>query len=161
MKTLYALLIVLGVTLVLATDGHSAVKPSFVAKLTGSQEVPPVKTKAHGEVLFYIGKDQNELRYKLIVKNIENATMAHLHLASKGKNGDHIAWVYPSAPPPKLKSGKFSGMLAEGTIKAADLQGPMAGKTIGDLVEKIKAGDVYVNVHTDQNKDGEIRGQVR
>ena len=161
MKTLYTLLIVLGVTLVLADYGYSAVKPSFVAKLTGGQESPPIKTKAHGEVLFYLDKDRNELRYKLIVKNIDDVTQVHLHLAPKEKTGDYIAWVYPSAPPPKLKRGMFSGTLAEGTITAADLQGPMAGKTISDLVQKIKGGDVYVNVHTEQNKEGEIRGQVR
>jgi hypothetical protein len=36
----------------------------------------------------------------------------------------------------------------------------MKGKTISDLVQEIKSGDVYVNVHTVQHPAGEIRGQI-
>jgi hypothetical protein len=34
------------------------------------------------------------------------------------------------------------------------------GKTIADLVQEIKNGDAYVNVHTVQHPAGEIRGQI-
>ena len=41
------------------------------------------------------------------------------------------------------------------------LGGPMAGKTLkGDLVKAIQNGEAYVNVHTVQNPDGAIRGQI-
>jgi hypothetical protein len=36
----------------------------------------------------------------------------------------------------------------------------MAGKQISDLVSIIKNGQAYVNIHTEQNKNGEIRGQI-
>ncbi len=36
----------------------------------------------------------------------------------------------------------------------------MAGKQISDLVNLIKSGQVYVNVHTQKNTNGEIRGQI-
>jgi hypothetical protein len=52
------------------------------------------------------------------------------------------------------------GPLAQGNFTAADLKGPLAGKQLFDLVNMIKNGDAYVNVHTTQNPEGEIRGQL-
>ena len=40
------------------------------------------------------------------------------------------------------------------------LTGPLTGKTIGSLVIIIRCGGAYVNVHTTQNQNGEIRGQI-
>ena len=42
----------------------------------------------------------------------------------------------------------------------ADLQGPMKGKHLSDLVDLFQHGDTYVNVATEQNANGEIRGQI-
>jgi hypothetical protein len=36
----------------------------------------------------------------------------------------------------------------------------MQGKTLDDLAAAIESGDTYVNVHTADHKDGEIRGQL-
>jgi hypothetical protein len=36
----------------------------------------------------------------------------------------------------------------------------MQGKTLDDLAAAIESGDTYVNVHTSEHKDGEIRGQL-
>ena len=57
-----------------------------------------------------------------------------------GKNGGPVAGLFAG---PK-KEGKFSGELAKGTITDKDLIGPLAGKTIGDLVKLIKDGGAYV-----------------
>jgi CHRD domain len=46
-----------------------------------------------------------------------------------------------------------------GTITADKLEGPMAGKQISDLAAAGNNGTLYVNVHTEQNPNGEIRGQ--
>jgi hypothetical protein len=51
--------------------------------------------------------------------------------------------------------------LFEDDFTAADLVGPLAGQTLEDLKTKIMAGKIYVNVHTIQNRSGEIRGQIR
>ena len=48
-----------------------------------------------------------------------------------------------------------------GTITSADLKGPLSGKQISDLIRLIQDGKAYVNVHTDQNPNGEIRGQLK
>ena len=42
----------------------------------------------------------------------------------------------------------------------SDLEGPMKGKEISDLVSAMSSGVTYVNVHTQANPNGEIRGQI-
>lgn len=97
------------------------------------------------------------LRYRVNLKKIENVTAAHLHM------GDAAAGEGPVVAPLYLgprKAGQFSGMLAQGTITEKDLQGPLSGKSLDDLVAAINAGDIYVNVHTAKHPEGEIRGNV-
>jgi hypothetical protein len=36
----------------------------------------------------------------------------------------------------------------------------MAGKQLTDLVTAMRNGEIYVNIHTEQNPNGEIRGQI-
>jgi hypothetical protein len=134
---------------------------SFVAVLSGAEEVPPVDTRARGQASFQLSHDGTELSYRLIVANIENVSMAHIHLAPAGANGPVVAWLYPGGPPPQLIEGRFQGVLAEGTITAGDLVGPLAGATLADLVDELSAGNAYVNVHTSQFPPGEVRGQIR
>ncbi len=129
----------------------------FEAKLTGKNETPmAVKTKARGEADFKLSKDGKELSYILKVKDIENATAAHIHAGKKGEEGAPVVGLFKGP-----KEGKFSGVLAKGTITDKDLVGPLAGKTVEDLDKMIKDGDAYVNVHTKQVPGGEIRGQVK
>jgi hypothetical protein len=57
-------------------------------------------------------------------------------------------------------TGPINGLLTAGTLTSSQLTGPLAGKTIDNLVSMIRSGDAYVNVHTTQNQNGEIRGQI-
>ena len=150
------LLFVILATMLTVSVGFAAEK-SFHAKLTGKDEVPSVKTKATGEVKFKLSSDGKELSYILDVKNIENATAAHIHLGKKGKSGPPVANLFTG---PK-KENNFSGELSKGTLTTTELSGDLMGKSITDLVKLIKSGELYVNVHTDANPDGAIRGQIK
>ncbi len=156
MKKVKLLLFVILATILTVSVGFAAEK-SFKTKLTGKNEVPSVKTIAKGEVKFKLSNDGKELSYVLDVKNIKNANAAHIHIGVKGKSGPPVANLFTG---PK-KENIFSGELAKGTITANDLSGELMGKTMADLVHLIKSGDIYVNVHTDANPNGEIRGQVK
>lgn len=162
-KKRLALLLVLVMLLlaVFATSALAGDNRNFVASLKGRNEVPPVDTNAQGEAIFHVSKEGDSISYKLIAANIENITQAHIHLGASGVNGPVVAWLYPSGPPAVLIPGRFDGVLAEGTITADDLVGPLVGQTLDDLIDAMQAGNTYVNIHTSQFPGGEIRGQIR
>jgi hypothetical protein len=143
-------------TLGVATERQASAL-SFNATLTGSEEVPPVKTKAKGKVVFRLFKEEGRMIYRLTVSNLENVTSAHIHMGKKGENGPPVAILFKGPE----KRGKFSGTLSEGVITSVDLIGPLEGKAFRSLVKIIFAEEAYVNVHTDQHPDGEIRGQIK
>jgi hypothetical protein len=133
---------------------------NFRAHTHGGEEVPPVDTRARGQATFQVSRDGGSISYRLIVANIENVTQAHIHVGPAGENGPVVAWLYPAAPPAQLIEGRFSGVLAEGTITEASLVGRLAGEPLSTLVQLMRDEGVYVNVHTSQYPPGEIRGQI-
>ncbi len=141
----------------------------FIAILSGHEEVPPRPSRGRGVAFFRLSQDGTQLEYKLIVANIRNVTASHIHVAAPGVNGPVVAFL---AGPFEPGGGRFSGVLATGTITAADLVGPLKDHPFSDLIAAMEAGDTYVNVHTDDGvpppntgvgdfPGGEIRGQVR
>ena len=139
-----------------------AASDNFRTHLSGDEEVqvPAVVTGAQGQATFKLSDDGQSITFKLNVANIENVTQAHIHLAPAGQNGGIVVWLYPSAPPQILIPGRTNGNLAEGTITAANLTGALAGQPLSALLDQIRAGNAYVNVHTSQHPPGEIRGQL-
>jgi hypothetical protein len=107
--------------------------------LSGDQEVPAVKTSASGGGTITINAD------KTVSGNVTTTgvagTMAHIHIAAVGKNGPVIV--------PLTKSGDNAWSVPAGA-KLTDAQ-----------YEACKAGGLYVNVHSAENKGGEIRGQLK
>lgn len=132
--------------------------------LTGDQERPnPVDTEAQGQVIYMLDESGAALHYKLLASNIENVTQAHIHLRllESDTTGGIVVWLYPPAPPAQLIPGRHDGVLAEGTITAANFRGALAGQPFAALITALENGRAYTNVHTTQNGPGEIRGDSR
>jgi hypothetical protein len=133
----------------------------FLAGATGGQQVPPVETEAQGTAVFAVDEDGDGIDYALAVQDIEDVTMAHIHVSQVGENGPVVAWLYPEeGQEPEPISGEFDGMLAEGTITEDDLTGPLEDESLETLLGGLRGGAIYVNVHTEENPEGEVRGQV-
>jgi hypothetical protein len=141
-------------------EAHRA-RHVFVAVATGSQEVPAVDTGGHGVGVFTIDRDESHIRFMVVVNKLDDVVAAHLHVAPPGENGDIVAWVYPDGPPPTLIPGTFRGVLARGVIAEDDVVPVGAIESLDDLIEAIRSGDVYLNIHTVANPGGEVRGQLR
>lgn len=133
--------------------------------LTGDEEVPPRVTPAQGQAIFRV-RDDGDVDYRLIASNIDNVFMAHIHCGARGTNGPVVIWLYQEdgtpAPP---AGGPQNGVLASGTFTPT---GVCAGKP---LLQAMRDGDTYVNVHTSDGvapgntgpgdfPGGEIRGQL-
>ncbi|MEX2461920.1 MAG: CHRD domain-containing protein [Paenibacillaceae bacterium] len=129
---------------------------TFRAFLSGRNEVPAVRTIATGNAVFQLSANGTQLRFRLVVNNISRVTQAHIHLGRRGQNGPVVAFLFG---PTKFGISVRRGVV-RGVLNNRDLVGPLKGKTLLDLIREIKRGNTYVNVHTVQHPDGEIRGQI-
>jgi hypothetical protein len=154
--TTIATMVVIFTVLTLSPSGLTSLAlaqgpPTIVVNLTGNEEVPPVQTEATGIVEFIpIGMDSVD--YSVNATNIQGVTAGHIHLGAKGENGPVVVTLFKYDTP-------MNEVSENGTITADKLEGPLAGKQISDLAAAGNNGTLYVNVHTEQNPNGEIRGQ--
>ncbi len=169
MKPKLLLTFVIGFSVLGSLVVNVQAKQTFVSHLSGKTWISRVNpstsytidTQAQGQAIFQLSEDGAELSFKLVVANIENITMAHIHIDDGNVVGPIVVWLYPRTPPPQLIPGRTDGILAEGTITSSDLVGILQGMTINDLVDKITDGLAYVVVHTSQNPPGEIRAFIK
>jgi hypothetical protein len=112
---------------------------SVQTRLSGAEEVPPVSTSATGTGTVSVAEDKT-VTAKITTQGISGVA-AHIHEAPAGSNGPVIV--------PMEKTGDNEWTSKPGH-KLTDAQ-----------FEAFKAGRTYFNVHTPQNKGGEIRGQIR
>jgi|GEM_PF-977326 len=145
-----------------AEDDSGASNGLFLSALTGDQQPEPVETTATGGAVVSLSEDGNELEYALLVNAIEGVNKAHIHRRAEGESGPAVVWLYPGpdASEPELQEGRFDGILATGTITDEHLIGDLEGESLGALVDEIRDGNAYVNVHTEAHPSGEIRGQL-
>jgi hypothetical protein len=151
-------------------------KKNIKADLEGFQEAPVVSTTGEGEFRARINGEGNTatIDYELTYGGLEGEVVqAHIHPAQKGVNGGIVAFLcanpttLPLPAPPAgtpacpLPSGTVTGTLDAGDIVGlAQGQGFAAGE-MDEVIEAIRAGTAYVNIHTDFVPSGEIRGQIR
>jgi len=159
-KISYKILIVVTIILTMVSLTNTvptglAAQGSFVAGLTGIEEVPPVHTNAIGDASFLPTMD-GKIMYILNVTNVGNVTKADIHVGKQGKNGQVVVALFTSESPP----ARTNGTLSQGNITSANLQGPMKGKQVSGLIDLFQHGDTYVNIGTEHNPNGEIRGQI-
>ncbi|HJV67657.1 CHRD domain-containing protein [Ideonella sp.] len=109
-------------------------------KLSGDEEVPPVKTSATGAGSISVSAE-GQVSGSVTTTGLAG-TMAHIHMAPKGKNGPVIV--------PLTKS-------ADGAMWSV----PPGTKLTADQLAAYKSGELYVNVHTEANKGGEVRAQLK
>jgi hypothetical protein len=138
----------------------------YSAQLSGDQEVPPVQTtNASGTADFRIplsaiSTPQAAIDYTVNATNIQNVTAAHIHMGQMGENGDIVVTLCKAETCSAGGGGEGGTLSLTGTFNATNLEGPMAGKQIEDLANEMTNGGTYANVHTQQNPNGEIRGQI-
>jgi hypothetical protein len=106
--------------------------------LSGGEEVPPVTASGSGSGSFRVAQD-GTLSGSVTTKDVQG-TMAHIHRGAKGQNG-------PIIVPLDKKGDNYSV--------------PAGRKLTPQQMDDLKKGNLYVNVHTNRNKGGEVRGQLQ
>jgi hypothetical protein len=118
--------------------------------LSGANEVPAVTSSGTGK--FLGTATSTSLSYTLTASGTASGiTMAHIHSGAAGSNGPIVADLITPG------SGVAS-INQSGTITVANLKGPMAGD-MAAFMAALRAGTLYVNVHTVANPGGELRAQ--
>jgi hypothetical protein len=114
--------------------GSGAIKVS----LSGTEEVPPLSVPGSGSGSFRVAED-GTITGSVTTKDVQG-TMAHIHRGAKGANGPVIV--------PLDKKGDTYTV-------------PAGRKLTPQQLDDLKKGNLYVNVHTNRNKGGEVRGQLQ
>lgn len=113
----------------------------FDASLDAAQEVPALDGTGAGLAMFSVSQDLKSMTYNVSTAALSGpVTAAHLHLAEAGSNGDVVVDL----------SDNIDGNSISGTVEDLPVE----------LLNCMLRGNVYLNIHTDANPSGEIRGQV-
>lgn len=142
-----------------ATNGGLAI-PAFANEdywtdLSGDEEVPSVDTDAEGEAKLEVDDDnEQEVRFHVEAEGLENIVGGHLHYGEEGENGPVVVTLFGEE-----SANNNDEFEASGTIEDNNLEGPLENEDISDLVKLIEDGEIYANIHTEENPDGELRGQ--
>ncbi len=107
--------------------------------LSGDQQSPPVKTSARGSGTITVTADKS-VSGSVTTTGVAGMA-AHIHEGPAGRNGPVII--------PLTKSGDNTWSV------------PAGAKLTDSQFASFKAGNLYVNVHSAANKDGEVRGQLK
>ncbi len=165
--------LLLGVLASIGAAGPSKAGDSKSNRLIGYQEVPPNSTPARGTIEIRIDEDDDEINYRLTFSNlIGTVTQAHIHFAQLSVNGGITAWLcetgtnaspVDSTPACPMPGGSVTGTIRPGDI-APNAQAVGQGIAAGDfdeVVDALREGVTYANVHSSTFGGGEIRAQIK
>lgn len=138
------------------------------ARLSGYQEVPALSTTGTATFLAKINQDETEIDWQLSYADLESpVTQSHIHFNAPGLNGPVVVFFCTN-----LGNGPAGTPLCpeapatiEGTITAADVLAGAAAVgleagNLAELIDALRAGATYANVHTQLRAGGEVRGQI-
>lgn len=123
----------------LAGSAGIATANELKVNLNGAQEVPPVETSATGSGTIKV-EDDKSVKGKITTSGIKG-TGAHIHEGALGKNGPDIITLK------KTSDDEWSV--------------PSGAALTDAQYDAYKAGNLYINIHSEAHKSGEIRGQLK
>ena len=165
MKTLHTTAALAALLLVGAAIGaDDTAGQAYGARLSGSEEVPPVVTETTGKVEIVFNADETSAQYELTVRKGVRVTQSHIHCGPAGVNGPVVVFLAGFHNRGWDVDGSW---IENATVTDANVIPPAAGSAcphvinnLRDLAVAIRAGNTYVNVHTVANPPGEVRGQL-
>jgi cyclophilin family peptidyl-prolyl cis-trans isomerase len=121
---------------------------NFVSTLSAAQEVPPTNSTARGTATLVFDPTSNTFDIDVRVQGITLAQLlpSHIHNGAPGVDGPNI-----------IDLGGASQWVVDGSAIRRTMQDvPIAAADVPALLNN----NLYINIHTIANPDGEIRGQI-
>ena len=160
-----AVVVVVPVAAVAGTMAGTGGGNNIREQLSGYEETP-LALSTPGQAKFETRLDKTAISYRLSYRDLEaTVTQAHIHFGAEGQSGGISAFLCSNVGGPAgTQACPAQPATITGTIVAENVIGP-AGQGIGpgefsELLDAIRAGATYVNVHTEKYPAGEIRAQL-
>jgi hypothetical protein len=148
------------------------------ADLKATAEVPSVSSVAKGSFKATVDPDNQTITYELTYDGLEGSVQqSHIHIGQHSVSGGVSVFLCgnaPTVPPatvpqppacPTTMPATVTGVITPANIIGPALQGvaPTSATTneFAELIELMRDGVTYANVHSAKFPGGEIRGQVR
>ena len=159
---------VIAAVTVAATVAVAGGGESIREQLSGYEEDPVVRsTPGNGSFKAHISDRRQEIDYRLSYADLESdVTQAHIHFGGPRQSGGISVFLCTNLGngPVGTQACPAPPATVTGTIRPADVIGPTA-QGIGageftELIDAIRHGVTYVNVHSMKYPGGEIRAQL-
>ena len=166
---LTVIVLAVATALMLLVPAAYAIPVTFVANLTGANEVPPVPSPGTGFAAVVLDPTAQTLQVNATFSGLtSNTNAAHIHCCAPLGTNAGVATTVPAFPgfPLGVTSGTFSSAvfdLTQATIynpAFVTLQGGTIPLAEAALIAGIQNGTTYLNIHTVNFPGGEIRGQL-
>ena len=149
-------------TITACDDATDSSRQFFGTQLNGASERPAaVTTTATGVFSAEVHPVTNTLSYSLTWTGLSGTvTGAHIHGPADASQTANILINFQALPAGSTNQAITTG--ASGSASGnVNLELPVTATVSGDSLRKLlDAGQLYVNVHTAANPNGEIRGQI-
>jgi hypothetical protein len=142
----------------LAAAPASAQTFTLTATLTGGNETPPpgLNTGAFGNATVTVDMGARTVAWVVDVFNLPSGvTAGHIHIGPAGTAGPTV--VNFTVPTPASNDFRVQGSMRDTEFTLRPDQGI---RSADDMFQAILGGNSYVNIHSQVNPGGEIRGQL-
>lgn len=149
-----------------AQSSQLGIQEVFSGFLRGSHQVPGLATDATGSWRAVFKPDFRNVRVWIGLNEAVGITQAHFHCGPPGTNGPVVAFLFGFDSDGVDVDGDFlvrGGTLTNAKIIPQDPPSAPCEVTINNIESlyfAAKKGQIYVNVHSQANPPGEVRGQV-
>ncbi|MFL5407681.1 MAG: CHRD domain-containing protein [Myxococcales bacterium] len=132
----------------------------YVANMTSANEVGPNAntSPATGTATFTV--NATTVDYVITFNNLQgNISAAHIHSGAAGETNSPVTPPF-ALPSPATASGTLNGSFTAAQITAGSASSGILAGDLNSLVNAMKTGKAYANVHSTVHTGGEIRGPI-
>ncbi len=119
---------------------------TYPVMLSGLEQVPPVRTPATGEFEVYVESDTLYVRGQFSDLR-GHYWSAFVHYGAVGEEGNRLFRLSPDELNEEQNAGTF--IFEDNKFHLRELQR-----------EALREGNMYINISSNRNQEGEIRGQI-